>query len=191
MTLEYLPSLRSFIMTAPIYPSVENFERSELTTFEKGMTYKTSSNAKHSFELTIVEDGATPSGIMSTELLGMGAKVLVVGDQSAVRLDFGEKVTNVSWNYCVVIDYTEEDLNAEHPDLVGTVDVTKLTALNFSEDFLVEAIPKEAIKEPDLSDDPGVHNKSLGTAIVTALIFKTSRVGSLQIDSIRWEKVPD
>lgn len=168
--------------------TVENFEISPLEDFEVGKPFKTNKYSKHSFTLKSQGDGATPSGVKATTLNGVGQKVLVVGDDSVVRLDFAEAITNLSWVFYLVTDYTEDDLKLEHPELVGSIQLSELTPENFDTFCSITAINGDEAVEYSMSADTGLTSGTLGTRFVTAVEFKTSLAGTIHLDALRWKR---
>lgn len=166
---------------------VETFERTQPIEFEIGQAYKTSKYAKHSFSLLHQGEGFCPSGIRSTNLLGVGQYVLVIGDQSSLRIDFAEKVKKVSWKFYLVVDYSEDDLKSDYPDTPVTVELNKLKPSNFDNFYSVTTISEEGTTEYFVTGTEILNEASLDPADCTALIFKTSRAGTLHLDTIRWE----
>lgn len=155
--------------------TVENFERAELVTFTTGKKYETTRWSNHWFTLEQESLDGKPSGVQQSTEPVLG-KVLSIADRAIVRLSFKHPITRLSWKQMLITDFTQADLQAEYPELVGRVDVSKLTHDDF-ETFLAVYIDGETTPTP---------LDQIGSKTLKQIEFRTTRAGSVHIDEIRW-----
>jgi len=167
---------------------VENFELAKEQFFTLAMTCKTTKYSKHTFTLIRQEDYSFLSGFRPTEILGVGRQVLEVGDQSVVRLDFGEKIKSLRFSIYTEVNRTAEGFAAEKADLEG-IELSKVTGVLFENFYTIITYEGDAATAYPVGGHDSLTTIAVPGENITAVEFISSRAGKLLIDDIRWQRM--